>query len=162
MADGTKTKRTKRPSAGEEKKARSTGGAKPKGAGAKTKKAPSRKAQKPAAPSEAKAVEATEGLPVGAGANAALAGKAALEGARAAGKAMTITAAKIKVPLAVGGGLAAGAAGGLALMRRNGDRRRGAPDLGPVISAARRAGAIGEELGRMAALAEKAAASKGK
>jgi hypothetical protein len=61
--------------------------------------------------------------------------------------------------LAVGGGLAAGAAGGLALVRRR-NGHRAATDLGPVISAARRAGSIGEELGRMAALAEKATTSK--
>ena len=154
MADSRKS--SKRPSASKKPKASSR---------AKAKKPASRKAaRKPAAKApEPKAAEVVEELPASAGAIAALAGKAAMEGTRAAGKAATLVASRVKVPLAVGGGLAAGAAGGLALVRRrNGHRRHGTPDLGPVISAAKRAGSIGEELGRMAAMAEKAAGSKGK
>lgn len=168
MADSTKSQ--KRPSSGRKRKG--AGGAKAKApASRKSQKKPEPKPSEPEAteavePEAAEAVEPdatefAEELPEGTGANAALAGKAALEGTRAAGKAVTVAVSKIKIPLALGGGLAAGAAGGLALVRRrNGHRRRG--DLAPVISAAKRAGAIGEELGRMAAMAEKASGTKGK
>lgn len=162
MAESTKTKGSKRSTSG---KARGSGRA-------KVKKPAGRKSQKPAAKetkskateaaseAKSKATEAAKELPAGAAASAALAGKAAMEGTRAAGMAISLAASKVKVPLAVGGGLAAGAAGGLALVRRNGHRRRSGPDLGPVISAAKHAGSIGEELGRLAAAAEKATTSK--
>jgi hypothetical protein len=181
MADTKKG--SKRPSSGQAKKSAGQPKAKkstrPKGKSAASKpgKSVTPKAKEPAAKAikpktsetagdlpESNADKAAAGLPNGAGANAALAGKAALEGTRAAGKAVGVATSKAKVPLVAGGGLAAGLAGGLALVRRrNGHRHHGAPDLGPVISAARRAGSFGEELGRVAALVEKAsAASKGK
>jgi hypothetical protein len=103
------------------------------------------------------AVGAAQETPVGAGANAALAGKAALAGTRAAGHALGVAASKVKGPIVVGGGLAAGAVGGLALVRRrNGSRSTGTLDVERVIEAARRAGSFGEELGRMASLMEQA------
>lgn len=151
MADGTKPKGSKRSSAGTAKRPRAK----------KAKGAAGAKAKKPARPKATRKPAAKE-LPTGPAASAALAGKAALEGTRAAGMAISLVASKVKVPLAVGGGLAAGAAGGLALVRRNGHRRRSRPDLGPVIAAAKHAGSIGEELGRLAAAAEQATSAKAK
>ncbi|MGH2975784.1 MAG: hypothetical protein ACRDLL_13075, partial [Solirubrobacterales bacterium] len=59
------------------------------------------------------------------------------------------------VPLAAGGGLAAGVAGGLAVVRRRRRRRRaGGFD---VASAAERVGTLGEEIGRVAIVIQKAA-----
>lgn len=159
MADSTKTKGS---SSG---KAKSAGSSKAKKPARRKAQKPMAKATKPKASEAAesttsRATEAAKELPAGAAASAALASKAAIEGTRAAGKAVTLAVSKVKVPLAVGGGLAAGAVGGLALVRRNGHRRKSGPDLGPVISAAKRAGSIGEELGRLAAAAEKATTSK--
>jgi hypothetical protein len=64
--------------------------------------------------------------PVDAAANAALAGKAAVAGIRAAGKAVSLAASRARVPLITGGSAAAGLAGGLAVInrRRNGKRTR--------------------------------------
>lgn len=92
--------------------------------------------------------------PLDATANAALAGQAALAGTRAAGKAVTLAAARAGVPLAAGGGLAAGVAGGLAVVRRRRRRRAGGFD---VASAAERVGTLGEEVGRVAIVIQKAA-----
>jgi len=95
---------------------------------------------------------------VDAGAAAALAGQAALAGTRAAGRAMTLAVARVKAPLAAGGGLAAGVAGGLVVMRRRRRRRRpGALDIGDLASAAQRIGTLGEEVGRVAIVIQKAA-----
>jgi hypothetical protein len=60
--------------------------------------------------------------------------------------------------------LIAGAAGGLALVRRRNGRTSAGPlDIDRVVAAARRAGSFGEELGRMASLLEQANSnSKGK
>lgn len=123
---------------------------------AKPSKSVAEKAKEPVA----KAAEVAKELPSGAAANAALAGKAALDGTRAAGKALGLAATKARIPLVTGAGLAAGAAGGLAIVRRRNGHRRPHSDLEPLISAARRAGSFGEELGRMATLMEKAAKGK--
>jgi hypothetical protein len=59
------------------------------------------------------------------------------------------------VPLATGGGLAAGVLGGLAVIRRRRrSRRAGGFD---VATAAERVGALGEEIGRVAIVIQKAA-----
>jgi hypothetical protein len=93
--------------------------------------------------------------PVDAAANAALAGRAALAGTQAAGKAVSLAAARVRVPLAAGGGLAAGVVGGLAVIRR---RRRPRRARGfDVASAAERVGTLGEEIGRVAIVIQKAA-----
>jgi hypothetical protein len=92
--------------------------------------------------------------PLDATANAALAGQAALAGTRAAGKAVALAAARAGVPLAAGGGLAAGVAGGLAMVRRRRHRRVGGFD---VASAAERVGTLGEEVGRVAVVIQRAA-----
>jgi len=68
------------------------------------------------------AKEATS--PVGVAANAALAGKAAVAGTRAAGKAVSSAVSHARTPLIVGGSAAVGIAGGLvASRRRRGGRR---------------------------------------
>ncbi|MGH2936853.1 MAG: hypothetical protein ACRDPE_01885 [Solirubrobacterales bacterium] len=154
-----KAKKPKRPKSGKAKRA------------AKSKAATKPKEGAPKAPSEAATGTAADGAkdlpadevstapdaPLGAGVNAALAGKAALAGTRAAGRAVGLVASKVKGPIVVGGGLAAGAVGGLALVRRrNGSSSQGPLDVERVIDAARRAGAFGEELGRMASLLEQA------
>lgn len=76
------------------------------------------KTPKANAPNASKDVEA----PVDAAANAALAGKAAVAGARAAGKAVSMVASRAKVPLIAGGSAAVGLVGGLAVIhsRRGG------------------------------------------
>lgn len=62
--------------------------------------------------------------PVDAAANAALAGKAAIAGTRAATRAASLALSRTKVPLVVGGSAAAGLAGGLAVIHRRNDRKR--------------------------------------
>lgn len=98
--------------------------------------------------------------PTDAAANAALAGQAAMAGANAAGKALTLAAAQAKGPLAAAGGLAAGVTGGLVLVnRRRGRRRAKGFD---IAGAAERVGALGEEVGRVAVVIQRAAdGSKG-
>jgi hypothetical protein len=61
--------------------------------------------------------------PAGAAANALAARQAAVAGTRAAGKAISTGIARAKVPLVAGGAAAAGFAGGLALIRRQGSKR---------------------------------------
>src|SRR4051812_7997594 len=63
-----------------------------------------------------------------AGAHVALAGKEALAGTRAAGKAISATTSTARLPLIAGGSLLAGLSGGMAVIkrRRNGHRRKGA------------------------------------
>ena len=56
--------------------------------------------------------------PIDAAANAALAGKAAVAGTRAAGKAVTSAASRAKMPLIAAGSAAVGLAGGLAGIHR--------------------------------------------
>ena len=92
--------------------------------------------------------------------NAAFAGQAAMAGTQAAGKALTLAVSQAKGPLAAAGGLAAGVAGGLALVnRRRGRRRAKGFD---VASAAERIGTLGEEVGRVAIVIQRAAdGSKG-
>ena len=63
-----------------------------------------------------------------------------MAGTQAAGKAITLAAAEAKGPLVAAGGLAAGVAGGLALVRRRGRRRAKGFD---IASAAERIGALG-------------------
>jgi len=93
--------------------------------------------------------------PVDAAANATLAGRAALAGTQAAGKALGLAAARASMPLAAGGGLAAGVVGGLAVIRRRRrPRRAGGFD---IASAAEQVGALGEEIGRVAIVIQKAA-----
>jgi len=62
--------------------------------------------------------------PIDATANAALAGKAAVAGTRAAGRALSLAASRAKAPLIVGGSAAAGLAGGLAVIHRRKGRKR--------------------------------------
>lgn len=116
-------------------------------------------AKKPSTPDKAKKPEAPAGnaapAPADAAANAAFAGQAALAGTQAAGKALTLAAAEVKGPLVAAGGLAAGVAGGLALVnRRRGRRRVKGFD---IASAAERIGALGEEVGRVAIVIQRAA-----
>ncbi len=97
--------------------------------------------------------------PVDAAANAALAGQAAMAGTRAAGNALTLAATQVKGPLAAAGGLTAGIAGGLAVVKRRRRRRAKSFDL---AGAAERIGALGEEVGRVAIVIQRAAnGSKG-
>lgn len=98
--------------------------------------------------------------PAEAAANAALAGQAAMAGTRAAGRALTLAAAQAKGPLAAAGGLTAGIAGGLALVNRRRGRRK--PKGFDIAGAAERIGALGEEVGRVAIVIQRAAdGSKG-
>ncbi|MGN6216490.1 MAG: hypothetical protein ACTHN7_05975 [Solirubrobacterales bacterium] len=98
-----------------------------------------------------------------AGASAAMAGKEALAGTRAAGKALSTAASSARLPLIAGGSLVAGLSGGLVVLkhRRNGPRRS-APnfDLGAVVDAAQKVGAMGEEVGRIASAVQGAAERK--
>jgi hypothetical protein len=75
-------------------------------------------------------------------------------GTRAAGRAISLATTRAGVPLAVGGALAAGVAGSLAVVRRR--RRRRAVGF-DVSSAAERVGALAEEIGRVAIVVQKAA-----
>jgi hypothetical protein len=93
--------------------------------------------------------------PVDAAANAAFAGQAAMAGTRAAGRALALVAAQAKGPLAATGGLTAGIAGGLAVMKRR--RRRRRPKSFDLASAAERVGTLGEEVGRVAIVIQRAA-----
>ena len=65
--------------------------------------------------------------PIDAAANAVLAGKAAVAGTRAAGKAVSLAVSRARVPLIAGGSATAGLVGGLAVIhrRRNGKRTWG-------------------------------------
>lgn len=147
-----KGKRVSKPKA----PAKSKAAPKPKAAGA-----PGSGGESKAASDLDEVAAATNEVPIGAGANAALAGKAALAGSRAAGRAVGVAVSKVKTPIVVGGGLIAGAAGGLALVRRrNGRSSSGALDVDRVIAAAHRAGSFGEELGRMASLMEQAGSKR--
>jgi hypothetical protein len=142
VAKSTKSKKAKPGS----RKRRTPAGSKPK-APAKAKAAGAE-----AKPSTPPAQAAT--APPDAAANAALAGQAALAGTRAAGRAVALAAARAGVPLAAGGGLAAGVTGGLAMVRRRRRRRAGGFD---IASAAERVGALGEEIGRVAIVIQRAA-----
>jgi hypothetical protein len=77
-----------------------------------------------------------------------------MAGTQAAGKAITLVASRTKGPLVAAGGLAAGVVGGLALVRRRGRRR---PKGFDIASAAERIGALGEEVGRVAIVIQRAA-----
>jgi hypothetical protein len=90
--------------------------------------------------------------PVGAAANAALASKAALDGTRAAGKALSLLVSRARLPVLAGSAAAAGLAGGLAVLnrRRAGARRNGNIEFDRVLQAAQRLGSFGEEIGRVA------------
>jgi hypothetical protein len=96
--------------------------------------------------------------------NAIAARKAAAAGTKAAGRAVASAASQAKVPLVIGGAAVTGAAGALIAKNRwggsgrgRGGRRRislpmrnGKLDLDAVASAARRVGAIGEQVGDVA------------
>lgn len=56
--------------------------------------------------------------------SAALAGKEALAGTRAAGKAVSAAASSARLPLIAGGSLVAGLSGGLAVIKRRQGARR--------------------------------------
>src|SRR4051794_37421796 len=153
MAESTKGKKAQ-----PAKKKRASRGRRPasssKGTTSGSKKAQVEKKTK-ASGAEAPRPEVSAPAPLDAAANAALAGQAALAGTQAAGKAVSLAAARARVPLATGGGLAAGAVGGLAVIRRRRrSRRAGGFD---VASAAERVGALGEEIGRVAIVIQKAA-----
>ncbi|MFP5388623.1 MAG: hypothetical protein ACLGG5_04910 [Thermoleophilia bacterium] len=93
--------------------------------------------------------------PADAATNAAFAGQAAMAGTQAAGKALTLAVEQAKGPLVAAGGLAAGVAGGLVLVnRRRGRRRAKGFD---IAGAAERIGALGEEVGRVAIVIQRAA-----
>jgi hypothetical protein len=151
MAEATKRKQA-RPAKRKPapRKPQRASGPKRKPAGSKTAKTAASKAK-----ANAPRPDQTGVAPIDAAGNAALAGKAALAGTQAAGQALRLAAARVKVPLAAGGGLAAGAVGGLTVLRRRRRRsRRGGFD---VASAAERVGAIGEEIGRVASVIQNAA-----
>lgn len=113
------------------------------------------KKAKPAKKKPAPRPDQSAPAPVDAAANAALAGRAALAGTQAAGKAVSLAAARARVPLVAGGGLAAGVVGGLAVIRR---RRRPRRASGfDVATAVERVGTLGEEIGRVAIVIQKAA-----
>jgi hypothetical protein len=87
--------------------------------------------------------------------NAALAGRSAMAGTKAAGRAVAAVAERTKTPFIIGGA-AAGVAGGLMLQRRrsrsgtnglSGIFRDGQLDLGAIAAAARKAGDVGQQLG---------------
>jgi hypothetical protein len=145
VAKSTKSKKAKPVS----RKRRTPAGSKPKAPAKREKAKAAGAAAKPSAP-PAQAATA----PLDATANAALAGQAALAGTRAAGRAISLAAARAGVPLAAGGGLAAGVAGGLSVVRRRRRRRAGGFD---IASAAERVGTLGEEIGRVAIVIQRAA-----
>jgi hypothetical protein len=167
-----KAKAASKPKAGAKGKAKpkaaaaGKGARKPKAAAAgkgagKAKAAVADKLRKPKAEAvdklAGKAAQAAKGTPLGPGVNAVLAGRAALAGTHAAGRAAKLAAARAKVPLVAGGGMLAGVAGGLAVVRRrHANHSQGAFDMDRVIAAARRAGTFGEELSKMASLMEQA------
>jgi hypothetical protein len=160
MAKATKASEKKKTgSASRRKRGSSAPKAKAK-AGRAKKPSTSKDAKKPEAPVEKGQVEEAMPAPADAAANAAFAGQAAMAGTQAAGKALTLAAAEAKGPLVAAGGLAAGVAGGLALVnRRRGRRRAKGFDL---AGAAERVGALGEEVGRVAIVIQRAAdGSKG-
>jgi len=150
MAKATKEKKT----ASASRRKRGSSGSKTSAGRAKEASA-SKNAKKPEAPVEKGAVEKGMPAPVDAAANAAFAGQAAMAGTQAAGKAITLAAAQAKSPLVAAGGLAAGVAGGLALVNRRRGRRR--PKGFDIASAAERIGAVGEEVGRVATVIQRAA-----
>src|SRR3954469_22398793 len=140
-------------------KEKKTGSASRRKRGSSAPKANAGGAKKTSAPKKTKEPEAPVGsaapAPADAAANAAFAGQAAMAGTQAAGKAITLAAAQTKGPLVAAGGLAAGVAGGLALVnRRRGRRRAKGFD---IAGAAERIGALGEEVGRVAIVIQRAA-----
>lgn len=99
-------------------------------------------------------------------ANAALAGRAALAGTKAAGRAVVSSAERAGTPLIVGGAAAAGVIGGVLVHRRAARSpdgftgisnlvRDGKLDLDVVAGAARRAGAMGQQLGEIGTAIER-------
>jgi hypothetical protein len=73
-------------------------------------------------------------------------------GTTAAGKAVSLAASRVEVPLIAGGAAAVGLAGGLAVInrRRGASRGNGTFDFDNLIAAAQRLGSFGEEIGRVA------------
>jgi hypothetical protein len=147
MAKATKEKKTASSKRGSSASKASANGAKEASA--------AKNAKKPEAPVEKGAVEEGMPAPADAAANAAFAGQAAMAGTQAAGKALTMAVEQAKGPLVAAGGLAAGVVGGLALVnRRRGRRRAKGFD---IAGAAERIGALGEEVGRVAVVIQRAA-----
>jgi len=157
MAKATKGKKARPAEKGPASRKRG-GSSGPKSKASSSKKAKVEKKAK-ASGAEAQAPATPPGqsapAPVDAAANAALAGRAALAGTQAAGKAVSLAAARVRVPLAAGSGLAAGVVGGLAVIRRRQRPRRGSGF--DIASAAERVGALGEEVGKVAIVIQKAA-----
>jgi hypothetical protein len=125
-----------------------------------TKEKKTASAKRKAPSGETASLEKGAPAPLDAAANAVFAGQAAMAGTQAAGKALTLAASQVKGPLAAAGGLAAGVAGGLALVsRRRGRRRAKSFD---IAGAAERIGTLSEEVGRVAIVIQRAAdGSKG-
>jgi hypothetical protein len=150
MAKATKEKKT----ASASRSKRGSSASKASADGAKEASA-SKNAKKPEVPVEKGAVDKGMPEPADAATNAAFAGQAAMAGTQAAGKALTLAVEQAKGPLVAAGGLAAGVVGGLALVnRRRGRRRAKGFD---IAGAAERIGALGEEVGRVAVVIQRAA-----
>lgn len=155
MANSAKEKAKR---SGSQKKRKSTAAKKPsasKGSAGAPKRAKSQQGKSPQGNDRQGNGQSAKAAVPDATANAALAGQAALAGTRAAGKAVSLAAARARVPLVAAGGLTAGVVGGLAVVRRRRERTgNGAFDLG---TAAGRVGALGEEIGRVAIVVQRAA-----
>jgi len=150
MAKATKERKT----ASASRRKRGSSGSKASAGRAKDASA-SKSAKKPEAPVGKDTVDKGVPAPADAATNAAFAGQAAMAGTQAAGKALTLAAEQAKGPLVAAGGLAAGVAGGLVLVnRRRGRRRANGFD---IAGAAERIGALGEEVGRVAIVIQRAA-----
>jgi len=80
------------------------------------------------------------------------AGETVEETAKDAGRAVGRVAGKAKVPLMAGGAALAGAAGGIALSARQGNRHRGLGGVSSkdLVKAAKKAGDVGAQVGEIA------------
>jgi hypothetical protein len=170
MAPASKTSSRKRSSSSKAAK-RNGSGAK---STAKTAKRTAKTAKRNGSGAKSTAKRASKGA--GAAAeprvNAIAAKDAAAAGTKAAGKAVAAAASKAKTPLIVGGAAIAGVAGGLVAKNRVSSSKRGRRprfslptrdgklDLDAVASAARRVGAMGEQVGEIANALERAGLSK--
>jgi hypothetical protein len=167
-ANGTAKGRSSTRSSGASKATKATKATKSSKTSAKARNGSTRrKASPPSTKPVANGAEARErALPpekVSGAPAVAAAGQAALAGTRAAGRAAVVAAKRVKTPLAVGGGAAAGIIGGLALRNRtNGSRfgsalrnvelpfRDGKLDLDAVASAAESVESFGKQAGTIA------------
>jgi hypothetical protein len=128
--------------------------------GAKSKTGAAKRTGRAKAQSSAQKSASSAPSPTDAAANAAAAKVAALNGTRAAGKALAAAVERAKTPLIVGGAATAGVVGGLAIHRRNSRSRLGLNglsgiplpvrdgrlDLDAIAAAAHRAGSLGQQL----------------